>query len=478
MELIIAPTDAADRWRWTIVYDGAAGRQERPYELLVRDAEKGRFAIDEKNSIVLETAFLDGGHYGQFVVQGNRITTFERLLDAGTPNERLLVELVTHRDGAAVASGGVGGVPEVASNAPVAVQRAVLRRGPAAGASGARDPGPGGTRWTILDTERAPGKQDDIFFVTPSIGWYANGAGKIFRTDDGGATWSMQLHRPGTFFRCLAFLDERVGFAGTIGPGYFPNVTDSTPLYRTDDGGATWTPVAIEGPPVVGLCALEIVRTESVDGGTSEPRIRIVGVGRVGGPVAMIVSDDLGHTWTQRRLPASAAMAFDVHFVDQRTGFVAAATSADITQARSLILRTDDGGDTWRVVHRGTRPYELTWKMSFPSPEVGFTTLQCYDPSPKATRRAILRTDDGGETWRELLLADNAAVRPFGIAFVDGLRGWVGATPHGFETKDGGRTWSKADFGNAVNKIRVVPDGDRLHLFAIGVEVARATVPR
>ena len=42
--------------------------------------------------------------------------------------------------------------------------------------------------WKKLATEAYRGKQDDIHFVTPLIGWYVNGSGKIFKTVDGGNT--------------------------------------------------------------------------------------------------------------------------------------------------------------------------------------------------------------------------------------------------------------------------------------------------
>ncbi len=54
-------------------------------------------------------------------------------------------------------------------------------------------------------------------------------------------TRSKQLDKPGTYFRCIGFLDEKHGFAGNIGPNYFPGITDTTPLYETRDGGETWT---------------------------------------------------------------------------------------------------------------------------------------------------------------------------------------------------------------------------------------------
>jgi len=39
--------------------------------------------------------------------------------------------------------------------------------------------------------------------------------------------------------------------------------------------------------------------------------------------------------------------------------------------------------------------------------------------------------------------------------------------PHGFATSDGGKTWTKAGFGNAVNKIRLVKTETEVTGFAI-----------
>ena len=49
--------------------------------------------------------------------------------------------------------------------------------------------------WRQLNTEPYRGKQDDISFVSPDIGWYGNGAGKLYRTGDGGETWSLLWER-------------------------------------------------------------------------------------------------------------------------------------------------------------------------------------------------------------------------------------------------------------------------------------------
>lgn len=70
-------------------------------------------------------------------------------------------------------------------------------------------------------------------------------------------------------------------------------------------------------------------------------------------------------------------------------------------------------------------------------------------------------------------LTDSAAVREFGIGFVDAEHGWVGAVPHGFVTTDGGATWEKAEMGQAVNKIRVLHTPRGPVAYGIGVQVLK-----
>lgn len=332
-------------------------------------------------------------------------------------------------------------------------------------------------KWTKLATEQYPGKQDDIFFVNANVGFYGNGSGKIFRTTDGGTSWKSVFEKKGTYVRCLAFTDEKHGVMGNIGPGYFPGVTDTIPLYRTEDGGTTWSAVtAIEGEPVVGLCAFDIVQVPFINAGNLDYRPRIIGVGRVGGPVAYIWSDDLGKTWKQGKVPDISAMAFDVKFLDDRHGFIASATHTDVSQSHAQIIATDDGGATWREVYQSTRPFELTWKLSFPSRDVGYCTIQSYNPDRSASARFVAKTTNGGATWTELKMVDDHRYREFGIAFLDENVGWVGAMPHGFGTTNGGKSWSKVDFGNAVNKIRLIQSDEGVTGFAIGLDVHRMQI--
>ena len=328
--------------------------------------------------------------------------------------------------------------------------------------------------WKKLNTESYPGKQDDITFINEMEGWYVNGYGSIYHTKNGGTTWEKQLEMKGTFFRCIAFVDSLCGFAGTVGTDYFPNVTDTIPLYRTIDGGKTWSPVSYTGPYVKGLCALEIVKEQFINHGKTDYKIHIYGVGRVGSPANMMVSHDGGLTWSSNSMNKDCKMLFDIKMLDKNNGFVCAASDEDIEKSNALILKTIDGGKTWKKVYQSNRPYETTWKTSFPSDKVGYVTIQSYNPDSLAKQQRVAKTIDGGETWKEISLVEDANAREFGIGFIDENHGFVGTMNSGYETKDGGLTWTPINLGKACNKIRIYKNANgKIYGYAIGVDVMK-----
>ena len=326
--------------------------------------------------------------------------------------------------------------------------------------------------WQKLETEPYRGKQDDIDFVNKNVGWYVNGYGKIFNTQDGGQTWTKQLEKPGTFFRTIEFIDENIGFAGTVGTDYFPNVSDTIPLYGTKDGGKTWKPIDYSGPYVKGLCAMDVVKEAYVNHGKLDYKYHIYAVGRVGSPANMMVSHDGGNTWQSQSMNNDCKMLFDIKMFDKNEGIACAASSEDITKANAVILKTKDGGKTWKKVYQSNRPFELTWKASFPTKNVGYVTIQSYNPDPEVKQQRIAKTIDGGETWTEINLVEDHAARQFGVGFIDENHGYVGTVQSGFETKDGGLTWQPIDLGMACNKIKIYQDEKgATYGYAIGVNV-------
>src|SRR5579863_3720011 len=226
-------------------------------------------------------------------------------------------------------------------------------------------------QWRVLSTEAYPKKRDDLVFTDALTGFYGTGKGRLFRTQDGGRSWQLIWSRSGTFIRALGFTNARHGFLGNLGTG-LANITDPTPLYETKDGGVTWEAAKI-GPLVVpGVCSIDILKSRSIHEGDISERYYIHAAGRANGPAKLLRSENGGVTWSLIDLSDRAGMILDVKFFDPNIGFVFAGTSGDLGQSNALILRTTDGGRTWRQVYRSTRLYEIVWKASFPNTGVGY----------------------------------------------------------------------------------------------------------
>ncbi|MFZ6801019.1 WD40/YVTN/BNR-like repeat-containing protein [Undibacterium sp. Di24W] len=330
-----------------------------------------------------------------------------------------------------------------------------------------------GSQWFKLPTVAFQGKQDDVFFVNTDLGFYANGQGKIYRTTDGGITWNLVLDKPGTYFRALGMVDAKHGYAGNIGIEYFPGVTDETPLYETNDGGSTWQAVqGLPGKPMKGICAIDILKTQFINAGVLDQRTVIHAGGRVGSPAQLLRSLDGGKSWTQIDMSPWVSMIVDVKFFDEMNGVVFAGSDPQVANSHAQIVATHDGGKTWNKVYESKRQYELTWKGSFPSRDVGYATIQNYNPDKAEDQRYIVKTVDGGKTWIEMPLVKDFAVREFGVGFANVNLGWVGTTKGGFETRDGGLTWKPVNLGRYVNKIRILPDDKgSFNAYAIGADV-------
>ncbi len=120
MLIVIRPTDDPKRWEFRLRY----GREQpqRKYELVVRDAATGRYAIDEKNGIVLPATYLDGELFSYFSLGDNLLLARYRLV-----GDFLHFDLTQTGLTPDVKTGGEG-TPEVGGHYAQVVQRAVLGR--------------------------------------------------------------------------------------------------------------------------------------------------------------------------------------------------------------------------------------------------------------------------------------------------------------------------------------------------------------
>ncbi len=298
--------------------------------------------------------------------------------------------------------------------------------------------------WQALPSAPVNSRHDDGYFINEKLGWVV-GRGQIWKTNDGGHSWIKQFDKSTIYFRSIGFLDSLTGVAGNLGTNEFGGQTDTNLIYRTTNGGGTWIPINnFIGPKPRGICGLNVVNDSL-----------IVGIGRVRGPVYFLKSTDKGKTWHTKSMSDYAMDLMDIYFTSPDSGFAVGGNGPLNESSHGIILHTEDGGETWHNVFTSSQLGEWCWKINFPSKLTGYVSLQ----RDTGTVVNIVKTTDGGKTWKEKFFA------PFryyiqGIGFINDSVGWAGGNSSytTYETTDGGDSWHDAHFGTRVNRIRKIND--------------------
>ena len=175
--------------------------------------------------------------------------------------------------------------------------------------------------------------------VLLSIG---NGAAsRIYTTADGGRTWALRWTNPEpeAFYDCMAFFSRQQGFA------FSDAVGTRLPLIETRDGGRTWTAVDRTRVPAArpGEGGYASSGTCAVADGS---RAWIVTNGG-DGPDRVLRTENRGRSWQAVETPIGSD--------DGGRGLATLAVGQGVLRAAVLgaienttLLRSDDGGATWR----------------------------------------------------------------------------------------------------------------------------------
>jgi len=140
-------------------------------------------------------------------------------------------------------------------------------------------------------------------------------------------------------------------------------------------------------------------------------------------------------TWT-RQSAGTMAWLRAVYFLDQNHGWVAG--------SGGTLLETVDGGQSWRKLRPLTT--DNLRDVYFANEKIGWLVAERDELKLKTNdepRTYLLKTEDGGFTWRTVLLRGaDANARLVRAVFADAERGWVfGETGVVFATWDGGAHW-------------------------------------
>lgn len=175
------------------------------------------------------------------------------------------------------------------------------------------------------------------------------GLSRVYRTVDGGITWSLVLcpESEGMFFNAMAFWDEKHGILLS------DPVDDRFVLFTTEDGGETWKQL------VPSVMPFSMPREQAF--AASNSCLVVYGSENVwfatgGGPFARVFhSSDRGRHWSVATTPIEVNSAssgiFSLDFLDEKTGIAVGGDYQSTTSFSSPnIIMTTDGGKKWKVL--------------------------------------------------------------------------------------------------------------------------------
>lgn len=208
-------------------------------------------------------------------------------------------------------------------------------------------------------------------------------------------------------------------------------------LYRSRDGGATWTNTfsALEADPKPAATAV-----------AASGQTVLVGVNG-----AVLRSQDGGQQWTivglASPLPHVVALALSPQFATD--GVAAAGTSED------GVFITGDAGQTWVAWNFGLldlRVLALAFSPDFATDKLLYA----------ASESGIFRSHNGGRSWREVDFPMRAA--PVLSLAVVGECLYAGTESHGLMiSRDGGQSWITAIPAETTSVVSVSAANGRLH---------------
>jgi photosystem II stability/assembly factor-like uncharacterized protein len=272
--------------------------------------------------------------------------------------------------------------------------------------------------------------------VDAKVAWASGTHGTVLRTIDGAHWQAMQIPEADKIdLRDLQAFDASHAIAMGAGPGAASRV------YRTDDGGASWR-----------LLATNEVADGFWDAMAFWDRGHGILFGDpVKGRFQVYVTDDGGAHWRELETSGLEALEHEGAFAASGTCLTVAGTNdawiATGGAANARVFHSTDRGRTWRastLAIPAGGPAKGVFSVAFPNPKEGVAVGGDYQ-SPHLAGVNGARTEDGGASWTP------APVQPAGymsvVVPVPGApRSYVAAGLAGSgASRDGGRSWTVLD---------------------------------
>ena len=265
-------------------------------------------------------------------------------------------------------------------------------------------------------TRNASGTNGDlvaVYFTSADKGWVAGDNGYLASTTDGGRTWMTHTLNTSEDINEIYFRNEKNGY-----------LVAGRKMFITSDAGATWRETVIYRPGEFRSGTPEFLSIRFAD----KHRGIVVGsvLNRSGAVVDSLVmrTQDGGETWQRIMVPSKTEL-FHLDYNGGSDGW--------IVGDEGVILSTVDGGDTW--ILQNSETHLALFNVDFRDDREGYVVGE---------KGLILRTENGGVTWDRVPI--NTLANLMRVDFADDKNGWiVGYGGLILRSSDKGRTWIKQE---------------------------------
>lgn len=271
----------------------------------------------------------------------------------------------------------------------------------------------GGQSWTSASVPLPAGVTNGValcgapIFVDAQHGWLMEGLGvaagsegvAIFRTLDGGATWSevSAAMYNNTAPSALPFSGDKTGIAFANASTGWVTGTSPAPgfwLYVTHDGGRTWSQQTLPPPP--GTASQMQAVTNAPVFFSAMDGVLPVQVDQSQGAVAnFYVTHDGGQTWTPTHTVPSAQVSL-WSFTDASHWWALAGDA---------ILVSTDEGQTWTTIRPGGTFNNSIISFDMVTSAIGYAVVM----DDNAGTGSLIKTTDGGHSWARVPATSSGA---------------------------------------------------------------------